>query len=60
MILKKRNFEREEIFREKKFDVGEEEVWWRKRRILVEEKRKLGYGEIRWRRRRNLVEDRGG
>ena len=36
MILKRRNFGREEIFREKKFDVGEEEVWWRRRRTLVE------------------------
>ena len=59
MILK-RSFGREEIFREKKFDVEEEEVWWRKRRILVGKKRKLGYGEIKWRRKRNLVEDRGG
>ena len=42
MILKKRNFEREEIFREKKFDVGEEEVWWRRRRTLVEEKKNIG------------------
>ena len=42
MILKKRNFEREEIFREKKFDVGEEGVWWRRRRTLVEEKKNIG------------------
>ena len=42
MILKKRNFEREEIFREKKFDVGKEEVEWRRKRILVAGKRKLG------------------
>ena len=41
MILKRINFGKEEIFREKKFDVGKEEVWWRRKIILVAGKRKL-------------------